>query len=287
MDPAFNLPHYESQPYVEGKSRSWGSFAYTKLNVLGEGERRICWRALKNGKIVAVVKEAFKSHEVLDILHYTQVVETLKGHPNVVNVDNWFWTKQRKGKNYKFFQIQTCYVNNLLEGINIGIFETHPKWIGIALMQLSEGLAFIHSKGIIVNDLKLDNIFYRIFNGIQFSYGDFGGADLPYKPAPQYTFTDNYCSPSRLDDKLNTQADDVFSFGICCGSIQQPKSRRRHFPYAAWAKTPCKDYAEYVEDYASSLDDTLWKPMIGQMLAYERIERPSAQEIKKAFIILA
>ena len=282
MDPAFTLPNYESQPYVDGKMRTWGHFSYVKLKVLGEGERRICWRALLgNGRKVAIVKENFKHFEASEILHYTQVIGLLKAHPNIVDVQRWFWTMQRKGDGFKFFQIQTCYVNNLLEGINSDIFDVHPEWIKVALKQLAAGLAFIHSKGIIVNDLKLDNIFYRVHKGILFSYGDFGGADLPNKRSSQHTFTDNYIAPSRLEDKQNTQADDVFCLGICFASIQQPGVRRLQFPYTKWARAPYKDYAEHVEDYADSLDDTAWKPIICQMLAYLRSERPTAKELNQ------
>lgn len=276
------LSNFLPQPHVVGKSREWDPISYIKIEKIGSGKRRVCWKAIEsNFKVVAVVKEVFKKFEIPEILHYTHVLETLKGHPNIVDVRSWFWAEQRKDKHFKFIQIQTCYDGNLVDAINQRIFDGHPEWIKPAFLQLAEGLEFIHSKNAVINDLKGDNIFWRLENSsIHLVYGDFGGTDLPNKSSKQNTLTENYCSPSRLEDGLKTQADDVFGLGICYASIQQSKINTLNFPYQEWLKNKKKEYAEHVEEYACKLDETEWKPLICQMLAYERLERPAALQIK-------
>lgn len=278
------LPNFKPQPLVDGRTRIWDDLKYDKVEILGKGRNRTCWRAHFPEGYKAVVKEYFNETNTQEIAHYLRVIETLKGHPAVVHTETTFWTESDSPSKYKFFQIQTAYDSTLLEEVKSQLFIQYPHLIKSAFQQLADGLAFIHGKGVIVNDIKLDNIFCSLdyvgsLTGT-FVYGDFDGADLKEARAPRFIYTNTFIAPSRLEDRNSTCADDIHSLGVCFAYIQYNNCHFPLYPFDAFTHGDATSLPEAYESFINKLHESPYKPLIKRMLAYLRSERPDAEQIR-------
>lgn len=215
MNPISPLPHYKDRPISNGKHRQYDAFSYTKIKFLGDGAKKRCWKARFNDGVKAVLKEKFTEKDFKELAHYLKVIDTLKGHPAIAVTEQTFWTKGKSG-GYKFFQIQTCYSFELLTAVNNDLFLNNPVLVQVAFRQLADGINYIHEKGAIVKDIKLDNIYVNYsLEKFQLVYGDFGGTDLLDEPSAHKTASAHYASPQRLKGLLSTKKDDIFCLGLC------------------------------------------------------------------------
>lgn len=223
MQPTYSLPNFKERPASTGKHRAYKDVSYTKLELLGRGRARVCWKAQFDNGVKAVLKQVFSKQDFKELAHYLNVLSTLKGHPAIAVTESTFWTVNKKLGNYKFFQIQTYYPHNLLDAVNEGLFHNNQQLVLIAFKQLAAGLHYIHSKGVVVNDIKLENIFFThsLREGTQFVFGDLDGADLANERSTLDIGSYHYLSPERLAKKPRRASDDVYALGICFLAIQK------------------------------------------------------------------
>ncbi|MBA3721025.1 MAG: protein kinase [Parachlamydiaceae bacterium] len=88
----------------------------------------------------------------------------------------------------------------------------------LEIMQgIANGLAGIHKKGFIHNDLKPANFFYEIDKDGKLigKIGDFGSAFTFGHPDSFYGATKTHAAPEVLTGQKISQASDCFSFGVC------------------------------------------------------------------------
>ena len=275
-----SLPNYQDLLCSEGKIRQYETISYIKLEEIGKGKYKTCWRAQFGYDTRAVLKQNFQEKDVDELIHYLNVIQTLKGHPSIAVTEETFWTCGEAEGTYKFFQIQTCYTCDLVSAVNGGLFVDNPVLIQVAFRHLADGLAFIHERGVVVKDIKMDNIYLtHSLTQVQFVYGDFGGADLKDKQSSLNTVSAPYASPQRLRRELSVLADDVFSLGICFAAIQKGEVKFR-FPID-FAKTANLPIDDAIEKFIKKTVFPQFRPLISPMLSVQRLDRPTAIELKK------
>ena len=278
MIPAHPLPNYKEHAISTGKHRKYDDFSYTKVKFIAKGSHKVCWEAKFESGKKAVLKQFFQDKDFKELLHYLKVIDTLKGHPAIAVTESTFWTKWYAG--YKFFQIQTLYTCDLLTAVNNDLFLHNRVLVLIALRQLAEGLFYIHGKGVVVKDVKLDNIYLTYsLRDAQFVYGDFGGADLPRERSSLKTASLHYASPQRLNGEISTASDDVYSLGICFAAIQKT-SRFFRFPVTI-AKQDRTNMYDAGNTFIREIVLPKYRPIITSMLLVTRMHRSSAKEVNK------
>ena len=82
------------------------------------------------------------------------------------------------------------------------------------MLQLTEGVQYIHEHGIVHRDIKPDNLFYLSDGSIKIS--DFGiSSEIGEKPkGDAISGTVYYCAPEVLIGELSTPLSDIYSMGI-------------------------------------------------------------------------
>ncbi|KAK0239039.1 hypothetical protein EDD85DRAFT_936207 [Armillaria nabsnona] len=174
--------------------------------------------AIKKSKTFEGIKHRHRLREEVDILRHLRLANGGQRHQNVLAfVDSW------EEDEALFIQTELCDLGNLAHflweyGRQYPRLEEARVWKIIA--DLSNGLMFIHSAGVIHLDLKPANIF--VTSDGRFKIGDFGMASLWPRP-PQETYFGPtaferegdklYLAPEVLQGKYGKAAD-IFSFGM-------------------------------------------------------------------------
>jgi serine/threonine protein kinase len=105
----------------------------------------------------------------------------------------------------------------------------------VLIRQMISAVAYIHSRGIIHNDIKLENfLLFDKGEGIaRIALADFGGATFG-SDVDEGTRTFEYASPEKVRNQPATQKTDIWSFGVTiyallCGRrpFDAPRSSRR------------------------------------------------------------
>lgn len=169
---------------------------FAEVDDLGSGEfgkvMKVRRKAARGVEVYAVKKsrqfegsrQRIRIREEVDVLrHLTHSAATLPGarHPNVLSyVDSW----EQDEKLY--IQTELCEYGNFARFLwEFG--RAYPKLdearVWKVLAELSHGLAFIHSNGVIHLDLKPANVFITAEG--QFKIGDFGMATMWPRPRPK------------------------------------------------------------------------------------------------------
>ncbi|KAK0202737.1 hypothetical protein DFS33DRAFT_1436723 [Desarmillaria ectypa] len=174
--------------------------------------------AIKKSKTFEGIKHRHRLREEVDILRHLRLTNDGQRHPNVLAfVDSW------EEDEALFIQTELCDLGNLAHflweyGRQYPRLEEARVWKIIA--DLSNGLTFIHTAGVIHLDLKPANIF--VTSDGRFKIGDFGMASLWPRP-PQETYLGPtaferegdklYLAPEVLQGRYGKAAD-IFSFGM-------------------------------------------------------------------------
>ena len=147
-------------------------------------------------------------------------------HPNIVSLLGVYESRAADGAR-AFCQIMPyegetlhSYASN--EQLSGNIIQ--PNALNIA-SQLFNGLAYIHSSGYLMRDIKPDNIVGCLTPGHQiwFKYIDFGFACLIDKAGAEHSGTPGYAAPELLNPSTipNSEATDLYSLGVVYGVIAQ------------------------------------------------------------------
>ncbi|KAG7443544.1 kinase-like protein [Guyanagaster necrorhizus] len=174
--------------------------------------------AIKKSKTFEGIKHRRRLREEVDILRHLRLANGGQRHPNVLAfVDSW------EEDEALFIQTELCDLGNLAHflweyGRQYPRLEEARVWKIIA--DLSNGLMFIHTAGVIHLDLKPANIF--VTSEGRFKIGDFGMASLWPRP-PQETYFGPtaferegdklYLAPEVLQGRYGKAAD-IFSLGM-------------------------------------------------------------------------
>ncbi|KAH7874660.1 uncharacterized protein C8R40DRAFT_296217 [Lentinula edodes] len=207
------------QQFVEIAEVGSGEFGKVLKVRTKDGNSDACF-AVKKSKRFEGVKHRLRLREEVDTLQHLSHVTGGCGHPNILAfIDAWeedeqlfIWTELCEGGNFAHFLWEYGRVFPRLDQARV--------WK--IIVELSNGLKFIHDSGVIHLDLKPANIF--LTGEGRFKIGDFGMASL--WPRPRLTADSTSASGSfeREGDKLYLapevlqgkygKAADMFSFGM-------------------------------------------------------------------------
>lgn len=274
-----SLDNFYDRPISKGKYREYKDFSYTKLDRIGKGARKIVWAASFANGYKAVLKETIRIEDLKEIVRYLKVIQTLKGHPSIAETEKTFFTNA-KHRGLKFFQIQTLYSFDLVKAVNNTFFHDNPVLVLVAFRQLADGLCYIHEKGVVVNDIKLDNMYVKYsLNEVQFVYGDFGGADLKNDFSSIRVTSERYASPQALENCSKRKEEDIFSLGICFAAIQKV-SKGMEFPLEILRRKKVL-FKQAIDLFCKNFVVSPFDSLIPQMLSVNESKRPSAALLVK------
>ncbi|KAI4150539.1 MAG: hypothetical protein LQ340_004015 [Diploschistes diacapsis] len=179
---------YERRP--DGQPRFQGCSkinAYEVLGKLGEGTFGLVHKArqIKTGQIVALKK--ILMHNEKDGFPITALREIkllkLLSHPNILKLEEMaVETRKGEGKKKAFMYMVTPYMDHDLSGLleNPAVRMTEPQ-IKCYMLQLLEGVRYLHSQKILHRDMKAANLLINNKGILQIA--DFGLA-RPYDESP-------------------------------------------------------------------------------------------------------
>ncbi len=129
-------------------------------------------------------------------------------HPNIVKVYGRGVVEGRPYMANEYIKGQT-----LRDKLNFSMSLTLSEACEV-MLQLTDGVSFIHSKGIVHRDIKPDNLFYMSDGTLKIA--DFGIAtpigEKPKSDAIQGTIY--YCSPEVLTGAPASVSNDIYSMGV-------------------------------------------------------------------------
>ena len=249
-------------------------------NILGKGSSGEVYRAIN------IYNKHYYAVKIIDVIalkyqHLSRLNREINilydlSHPNIIKINNVYLNE---GKIYLFQELceggDLFDYRNYVKTYNLN-YETICKNIIYTLVKCLE---YIHSKGVIHRDLKLENVMFNRYNNCYDTVKiiDFGLATY-YKSTPEHSRlgTQLYVSPEVINGSY-TKTCDIWSIGIItyillCGS----------HPFIA--KTKNKIFYK-IKDLQYSFPDKLWYGisidainLITNILKYEN-DRYSISEI--------
>ena len=174
---------------ADGRPRFQGSSSiksYEIMTKLGEGTFGVVHKArsLKHGRTMALKK--ILMHNERDGFPITAIreIKLLKmlSHPNILKLDEMTIEHPRNGKKKAVMYMVTPYMDHDLSGLleNPNVQFTEPQ-IKCYMLQLLEGLKYLHGQQILHRDMKAANLLINNKGVLQIA--DFGLA-RPYEDTP-------------------------------------------------------------------------------------------------------
>lgn len=257
---------------------------YRLMEVIDSGGMGTVYLAhnLRDKSETAAVKvmreELFKDEISRKRFKYEGTIIDSLDHPHIVNI---YERGEYKGKLYIAME--------LLQGKNLAYIIEEEEKIALhqclsIMIQLSDALAFIHSKNIVHRDLKPANIMltYQDRNEVMVKLLDFGLARTRFQTRLTRTGilvgTVNYMSPEQVSGLPSTPAGDVYALGII---FYQMVTGQHPFPgdtITEIADNILVSTPEQPNQYCPGIPDEL-NGLIMQMLAKESKQRPSAASV--------
>lgn len=155
------------------------------------------------------------------------------------------------------------------------------KVIHDIFLQLITGLAYIHSKEVILGDVKPANILY-IEVPIKVVFTDFDGSSVN-KICVSQSRSYEYLPPERIPFTNPTIKGNIWSLAIIMGQLRSDKKKSRT-PYEETGdfqeETIKNDLIEGINEFSKNLEPTSFKPLIQRMLNVNPNLWPPCQEIE-------
>jgi tetratricopeptide (TPR) repeat protein len=259
---------------------------YRLIDTLGSGGVGTVYRAhaVRNKNQLAAVKvlreelmEDENSRERFK--HEGTIIEKLS-HPNIVNV---YERGEYKGKLY--IAMEYLRGKTLAQKIKeVGRIDL--KECFAVMMQVTDALAFIHSKNIVHRDLKPANIMLMDNNKNESSTVvkllDFGVALMKFQTRLTQTGmlvgTINYIAPEQITDNLYSPASDVYSLGITFYEMLVGKSAFTADTITAVVEKILDESPKEPGQLRPEIPEVL-NHLIMQMLAKKPVQRPLAGDV--------
>lgn len=267
---------------------------YEILQSLGEGNTSKVYMArnIKDPKKVFALKllrEEFLQRDAESIKSVENEIQILQGlkHENIINIVGW-------GSDGKVVKPSGREINNLvyilLEYVTGGLlFDVCQSLGGMGedggrffLSQMLDVLSYMHGKGVVHRDLKLENIL--VDDSLNLKVADFGFATFrKVHNLKSYRGTMTYMAPEIKEGKqYDGMAIDMFSTGVILFIIVQgifpfKEAKKDEFFYNLILKG---DLATYWKKTGGENLSSDFKDLIIKMFSYEGKSRPSIDEIR-------
>jgi serine/threonine protein kinase len=285
MQPVRELIGLREPPSPNDFGMGWKDFSFLKKNTIAVGRWKTCNRSLVyslgQSIIRATLEQKFENN-ALDILVVNQeikITKLLSGHPNVVRVLHsvcFFESNQ-----FVWLQVQELYKETLVEAINRGLFTLSlQRNLGV-ILQLLNGIEYIHSKGVVLSDIKAENILVRNDNEIAFT--DLVGYFCDNCIKRLHTTLEVAPIEIHLNNPAS-KASNVWSVGLMMG-VMRLDGLKPQFPFQACNNDP-RRYSASILDFSNKLEQTPWKSLNQEMLLVDEGKRPTAKmALEKAKLI--
>jgi serine/threonine protein kinase len=281
---------FRKQPEVSSKERRHEDFVYNKIEPREAGSYKSCWKAsfkkaeFDSDRLVAIVKQRFSENETANVFHEIAVHAHLSGHPSIVNVQYSIFLKSRKENHFKWIQIQDLYDGHLEQAISLGLLSANMINCYFTLYSLVEGLVYIHSKGVVLVDIKAKNILYRVdvYGRILTVFTDMDGAFLNGK-SPDPKCTPRYKAPEVKTNDDFTPLSDVWSLGAVFGLIRFD-NRVITLPLRTYEDDLSDDrLITAIIEFSSTVSCSPWRSIVQRMLEWETTVRFTSNQALEAF----
>ena len=263
---------------------------YTIIKRIGFGSSGLVYQVYKTNdpnKSILILKQIPFRNTIYDFEQTTQKLEKAKNESIILSNLNFKYVV----KYYDSFIEEDClniimeyceegdfgsYINNLIQNKNY----LSEQQIWHFFIQISLGLAYIHSKNILHRDLKPMNIFMKKNNLIKI--GDMGVAKILQTNTKAFTYigTPYYLSPEVCEGKPYNSKSDVWALGCILFELCTFQKPFNAFNQAALCmkiiegKYKPINKIENIPKYSKNLEN-----MINCMLKRNYMERPLMKEI--------
>ncbi len=186
---------------------------YEVLDIIGRGEFGVvykvkCIEGRYKGKILAL-KIASNPYSVEQLWKEAQTL-ILFNHPNIISLQSYLYKKDKK-ELYLLYELMD--VGDLKDYVlsKGGLSEEEALRV---LWNITNGLAYLHSRGYIHSDIKPENIFgKRVLNSIVWKLGDFGLLKIRGSVSViDVKGTVGYIAPEVFRGEIH-RSSDIFSLG--------------------------------------------------------------------------
>ena len=189
---------------------------FKSIKVLGEGNFAKVYlvEKLRTGKKYAVKvfskKAIMKNEKEKQTLINEVKIMRMVDHKRILKIKELY-----EGEKHIYFLLELCEGMNLLDHLIEKGYQPETKALTI-LMQILEGLNYLHSKKIIHRDIKPDNILFQDDNRISITIVDLGFATMEneYDKLFAQCGTPGYIAPEILKKKKYNTKVDIFSAGV-------------------------------------------------------------------------
>ncbi|XP_006882455.1 PREDICTED: interferon-induced, double-stranded RNA-activated protein kinase [Elephantulus edwardii] len=204
-------------------------------------------------------------------------------HPNIVHY-HYCWegedydpensrSNSRSKTRCLFIQMELCEEGTLAQWIDDRRSKEHDKVLALDIFeQITEGVAYIHSKQLIHRDLKPNNIF--LVNTKQIKIGDFGLVTSLKNDEKRTSErgTWMYMSPEQMSEHNYGDEVDIFALGLILAELL-------HI-FGTYQETN-KVFQNLREGFFPDIYDAKEKILLQKLLSKEPRKRPKAPEVLK------
>ncbi len=186
---------------------------YEVIDIIGRGDFGIVYkvkgvRGRYKGKVLAL-KVASNPYAVEHLWKEAQTL-ILLNHPNIISLQSYLYKKD-KGELYVLYELMD--IGDLKEYVlsRGGLSEKEALKV---LWNITNGLAFLHSRGYIHSDIKPENVFgKRVLRSIVWKLGDFGLLKIRGSVSVlDVKGTLGYIAPEVFKGEIH-RSSDIFSLG--------------------------------------------------------------------------